>query len=457
MNLLIGITILLVLMFSDAQSQPTSTSPNQNLAGVLVLAAIPMIAAAIQAFVVARLNTSNLSLKMDVKIAKISTLLHSLLWMGCSLATILLFQWQLLIRNEWRLGNLVLIDELLILAPMLVSLIGSWIIQFESQAELVPVEERSKERWDYVLLRCRVYLLIVLVPIATIIAVKDLLPLFEQINPAATAIITVAVIVSLLCTMPLVIQVVWKNHPMRENDQKRSLLQLCRAHGLIVRDIRIWDTGLQMVNALVAGVLPRFRILMISDLLLDSFPDKELHAILRHEAGHIRLKHLHTRIGFILLPVFSLLAFEFDPNHSFHANFAWLIHELLSIPVQPKLVLAFLFFGYMIAVTAWLSRKMEFEADLYSIGALLRSGKVAPPILSHSQSMSDALLRFAEQNPDQFAKRSLTHPSLSDRLDWIKKANRSPDQIRKFQLIFTLQRWVLASSILILTAVLLTY
>ncbi|MEM9413605.1 MAG: M48 family metalloprotease, partial [Planctomycetota bacterium] len=427
-----------------------------RLAGVLVLSVIPILGAAFQAFATARLADSNFSLKTDMRFVKLSTVAHSLLWMVCSFLTVYLFQWQFVIRQQWNWGRVILLDELLIMTPALISLIGSWAVQFESQASLIPAKDRFRERFDYVMIRCRVYLFIVLAPILLILLAKDLMPYVQNISPAIGAGLSLLVMTSLLCFMPWIVRIIWKNHPMPASARKQPLLDLCHAHGLTIRDIRVWDTGLQLVNALVAGVVPRFRFLMVSDLLLETFPTHELHAILRHEAGHVRLKHLQTRIGFVLLPVLSLLAFEFDPNRTFDSLTKYCLQEVLALPVQPNLIIGLLFFGYMVAVTAWLSRKMEFEADLYAIGALMRGGKVAMPIQSHSQAMADALLRFGDQNPDQFESGSLTHPSLIERLNWIKTAKRSPEKIRQFQLIFTLQRWGLAFTFLVSTVFLIS-
>ncbi len=82
---------------------------------------------------------------------------------------------------------------------------------------------------------------------------------------------------------------------------------------------------------------------------------------------------------------------------------------------------------------------MEHEADLYAIGAFDRrdheiGATDEPGQLTNSQSMADALLRFAQYHPDQFNRRSWTHPSLLERIDVITKAVASPNlavEIRK--------------------------
>ena len=76
---------------------------------------------------------------------------------------------------------------------------------------------------------------------------------------------------------------------------------------------------------------------------------------------------------------------------------------------------------------------MEFEADLYAIGALPISPGSDAQLPSNAQAMSDALLRFGEQNPDQFSRRSVTHPSLLDRIEMIKAAIHTPATANEFR------------------------
>ena len=49
------------------------------------------------------------------------------------------------------------------------------------------------------------------------------------------------------------------------------LLKICREHGLGVFTIRVWNTGGQVVNAIVAGVVPGIRLILLSDGLLRRF------------------------------------------------------------------------------------------------------------------------------------------------------------------------------------------
>ena len=190
---------------------------------------------------------------------------------------------------------------------------------------------------------------------------------------------------------------------------------------------------------------------MVSDLLLSSYPEHELRAILRHEAGHVRLRHLPIRIGFILLPALSLAAMELDPDRSLHVFFGH-IAAISGLHMDHRLLLGLMFLVYILAMTAWLSRNMEIEADLYAIGACAPEGHLPSPVSSAwARAMTEALLRFAHQHPDHADRSSLTHPSLVQRIDMIRRANHDPQVASRFRIRFTLLQCLLAALIVATT------
>ena len=449
MNIVIGIAILLTLMLSDQSLAPGDINIAFRLCGLVLLTVAAPFSATLMVFLNERTPSSERSFQKEVATARLNSSIHTVIWLISSLAIVVALGWQDVVRDAMQLGHWILIDEALIVAPMLCSLIVSWAIFFEQTSHDIPPERRFTEMKNYVGLRCRVYLLMVLIPIAIVVLIKDLWPLLSQLSPAFAGLVAVSAIIAMLLVMPLLVRLMWTNRPITEIEGRESLLQLCKNHGLAVKDIHVWDTNHQIVNALVAGLVPRFRILMVSDLLLHSFPQHELQAILRHEAGHIRLRHLQTRIGFILLPALAMLAIEMDPNQTFN-NWA----ADFGITTSAGLLLGLVFFAYVIIVTTWLSRNMEFEADLYAIGAFQKNNSEIQTA-QNASVMADALLRFAEQNPDQFSRRSITHPSLMERIEMIKKANNSTKVARDFQRRFGFCQFAIAFSILLVLVVLL--
>ena len=462
MNILIGITILLVLMLSDSMSGAFCTelggSPHAlSLVGAFLLTLVSPFLAAIQVFAYRLTDSKTQSYEEQLVYARHSALLHTMVWFAASLATIFLAKWHEVVRVAWQLHESVLLDELIILSPILISLISSWAIFFDQYEWMDSSKSRLRGRYEYVSLRCKVYLLVVLVPILIMVLIKDTWPYLNQISPIVAGTVAVIAVSAMLCCMPLIVRLMWTNRTIRESEGRTELLELCDRHRMAVRDIRVWETGNRVMNALVAGIFPRLRVLMVSDLLIKTFPTNELKAILRHEAGHVRLNHLPIRVGFVFLPALAMVALETSPNNVLH-NFLMTLNQDGLMPLNPSLVLGLIFISYILLITAWLSKNMEFEADLYAIGAIGRpDNRVAfeDSIPNNAQSMADALLRFGAEYPEQLDKRSITHPSLNDRIAMILAAESQPELIKRFRFRFSACQIAIALAIPVATALLL--
>lgn len=79
---------------------------------------------------------------------------------------------------------------------------------------------------------------------------------------------------------------------------RRRLLGLCDAQGLRVRDVRgIRSRSARVANAMITGLLPSLRYVLITDHLIDNLSEDELDAILAHEIAHGRQHHLLIKTG----------------------------------------------------------------------------------------------------------------------------------------------------------------
>jgi len=54
------------------------------------------------------------------------------------------------------------------------------------------------------------------------------------------------------------------------------------------------------MTAGVMGLLPKFRYILVTDSLLDILSKEELNAVMAHEIGHIKYKHILFYILFLL-------------------------------------------------------------------------------------------------------------------------------------------------------------
>lgn len=100
---------------------------------------------------------------------------------------------------------------------------------------------------------------------------------------------------------PLLVMAMWRTYRLDEQ-LRRRLLQRCQQEGFEVRDVRaIEGRTSKMANALVSGIAPRFRYVFLTDYLLDEFEDDEVEAVLAHEIGHGKGRHLILKAGAAVL------------------------------------------------------------------------------------------------------------------------------------------------------------
>ncbi len=438
MNLVIGFVILLCLFCSEFRGAEVAKDwwPRMLMVGIVTMT-VPGLALFQTLIVSRRLRGVDLGDNQSSAVLTRISVCHSAVWLIASLAIVWAVRWQDVVRGTWELDRWPLIDEVMILAPVILSLVASWAIFFEVQQSIDGTGghplglENIKRRIEYVSIRFRIYFLLALIPVTLVVLSRDLAPWMRQLNSAQT---TIAYLISALAFMagfPLLLLFIWRTRRIDDHELKSELMKTCIRHRLHVHDIRIWNTGNQIVNALVAGILPQLRVILLSDSLVKWFPKNELLAIVRHEAGHLRLWHLPIRIAFIVLP---LIALAMDEKNSWGV-----INRLDSLSVDLGLpagsgvaTIVIVYLVYLFFCLPWLSHRMEFEADIYACHACSLNGKKSAIHPDLASDMSDALLRLASVVPSQYERRTLMHPSLGERIALIRDIRESPVKAERF-------------------------
>jgi Zn-dependent protease with chaperone function len=128
-------------------------------------------------------------------------------------------------------------------------------------------------------------------------------------RPLVVVILWFPVLLVLLAFLPwLLARAVARARPKPE--VRRRLLEFCRRRGVKVRDVVIVEGRSERVaNAAVAGIIPGFIYVFITDHLLERFTEDEVEAVLAHELGHAKQHHLLIKLGAVLgiLALWSLL------------------------------------------------------------------------------------------------------------------------------------------------------
>lgn len=136
-----------------------------------------------------------------------------------------------------------------------------------------------------------------------------------------------------------------------------------RDSGVRVRDILVWPTGGSILNGAVIGLLPRTRFVLLTDGLLELLTLDQIRAVMAHETGHLRYRHLPwTAVLLVaLIAGYGQIA-EWIVNPIFQAMVSSSaspekLHSILEgVGVVAVLGLCFVSFGVV-------SRRFELQAD----------------------------------------------------------------------------------------------
>lgn len=207
-----------------------------------------------------------------------------------------------------------------------------------------------------------------------------------------------------------------KFSPLKDETLKARVTALMKRCGFAAKGLFVMDGSKRSAhaNAYFTGFGAAKRVVFY-DTLLSKLSAAEVDAVLAHELGHFKHKHVLKRIvslfslslvGFFLLGWLATQAWFYvglgvQPNLSAPNDALALLLFMLAVPV----------FSFFIApVFAHFSRKHEFEADAYAVAQ------------TSGQDLSTALLKMYEDNastltPDPvYVKFYYSHPPASERL-----------------------------------------
>lgn len=216
-----------------------------------------------------------------------------------------------------------------------------------------------------------------------------------------------------------------KYEPIQDEALQDGITKLMSKAGLKAKGIFQVDAGKRSkhTNAYFTGIGKTKRIVLY-DTLLASHSAEEILAVLAHEIGHWKKKHILKQMAFMIIGSLVLLygvylAVNWQP---LYAAFG-----LQDSPVYAGLFLVSLYLGtagfFLSPLGAALSRRYEREADFM---ARQLTGKTAP--------MIDALKRLAKDNLANLHPHPLyvwfyySHPPLVQRVEYLQKLDDKSDE-----------------------------
>ena len=215
---------------------------------------------------------------------------------------------------------------------------------------------------------------------------------------------------------PAMIQKFWRCKPLESGYVRSRIEKLCRRAGLEYSNILYWPIfGGRMITAGIMGLIKKFRYILITEALVRHLEPEEMDAVIAHEIGHVKRKHLHFYlvffIGYIFLSYtfFDLLIYFIiyaDPVYwlisSTDINHDTIISAVFSLSI---IIIFFIYFRY---IFGYFMRNFERQADTY-VYALFPSAK---PLISTFKKIAAA----TGQPPD---RPNWHHFSIKERIEYL--------------------------------------
>lgn len=166
----------------------------------------------------------------------------------------------------------------------------------------------------------------------------------------------------------LIVPIFNKQKPLEEGDLKRAIKDFSKKAGFKLDNIFVIDGSKRSTkaNAYFSGFGGKKRIVLY-DTLIDDLDNDEIVAVLAHEIGHYKKKHVLTNMLMSLaLTGFTLYIFSLFINNA-------ILSEALSVEI-PSFHIGLITFGILYSPISeitgilmnYISRKFEYQADDYA-------------------------------------------------------------------------------------------
>ncbi len=227
--------------------------------------------------------------------------------------------------------------------------------------------------------------------------------------------------VLVLFLAPVVIMPLFnKFTPLPEGPLRDRLLALGERTGFNARTIQVMDGSRRSrhANAFFTG-FGKFRKIVLYDTLISQLSEVELEAVLAHEIGHHRRKHIPQRL--VWAAVTSLIAFGLIGYLAKGGALGVTFGFPSGTSVAPTLLLFALISPAVLFWTTPLgnlwSRKHEYEADAYARDAVGDPG----PLIGALRKLSEKNLSNLNPHP-WYSTFHYSHPTLVEREQALRAA-----------------------------------
>jgi Zn-dependent protease with chaperone function len=227
---------------------------------------------------------------------------------------------------------------------------------------------------------------------------------------------------------PAMIQKFWRCKPLESGEHRQRIENLCQKAGLSYADILYWPIfGGKMITAGVMGLLKKFRYILVTPSLLRLLEPEEIEAVIAHEIGHVKRKHLVFYllffVGYMLLSyvTFDIILFGIiyaEPVYWFINKTGF--NQTTIFSTLFSLVIIIVFLIYFRFIFGFYMRNFERQADIF-VYTLFDSAK---PLIS-------TLNKIVTSSGQSADRPNWHHFSIRERIDYLKKCESNTMWIRR--------------------------
>lgn len=349
--------------------------------------------------------------------------------------------------------------KIVLLAPVLVGLAVGWARHYDVERlnhDMLWYPEVAPflSRWAYFGLQARHHLLFLLPALLLLVAQDSLFAAAPGLKSGDHALLmalaAIGLLAAALVVIPFFLRLFLGLEPLPDGPLRVRLQGTARRLGFRMNDILVWNTRKGVANAMVTGIAPWLRYVVVTDALMHELNEDEIEAVFGHEVGHMKHHHISFYMVFILTSLFLLSGLwsvseewfktvdapawlaDVVPAGAWHVVSVWLILLVVAL--------------YMLIVFGWLSRRCERQADIFGCKTA-----TAAAFISALEKVAD-LNGISRDRPGFLAW--WQHSTIADRVDFIRRMETDPALEPRFQRRLGLMKWGLALGLIALVVLL---
>lgn len=228
-----------------------------------------------------------------------------------------------------------------------------------------------------------------------------------------------------LLFFPPLVRRLWSCRKLPDSHLKRELEAFCLKQNFKA-DFYLWPLfeG-RVLTAGVMGIVPGLRYILLTPALLETMTMKELEAVMAHEIGHIKMRHLLLYVfliaGFSLMAgvlaeplIYLLLSINTLNNLMIQSGIA-VENVITVVGAVPLLIFLLFYFRY---IFGYFIRNFERQADLFS----LKTIGSCEPLVSAFEKIAVLSGNIRDQP-------NWHHFGIGQRIDCLEEAQQQPTRI----------------------------